>query len=502
MHSRYSVPVLVAALSLASAAAFATTPTISVARPTNNSKTTSPVHYQATASSPDCAKGISAMRIYSAPGVEANTVAGGKLDSYINLPVGTYPTVIVAYDNCGGVATADVTVTTTSETTPGGFVYTVNSNWSADNKTNTLNFVMGFTIVAGDGSLALTGQDPVKTNIDPLSVAPDYGGYRLYVGDYVSGDVVAYFVNRDNGYPTAVPGAPFPANRAVSVVAVHPSGKLIFAARDENSTSGDGVAVFELQSNGSLVQAPGSPYSTQSGPLAMVVDPTGKYLYIADASNYIDAFNIDTSNATLSPLPGSPFKISVPSDCHPHSGAFPNAIIAPAGKYLYTADSFMDSISGYSIGGSGVPTEIAGSPWPIDGGCDVPPTCQQCAFNPYSVAVDGTGKFLYAFNSDIESISIFSIAENGVLTYVKDTAQGVCCLLPIRTDSTGNYLYAGAGGYEKVPAGYVGLVGFSINHTTGDLTPLPTSPYNYPVLSTTSNGLTNYSLLSSFTVTR
>jgi hypothetical protein len=27
---------------------------------------------------------------------------------------------------------------------------------------------------------------------------------------------------------------------------------------------------------------------------------------------------------------------------------------------------------------------------------------------------------------------------------------------------------------------YNALVGFSINHSTGDLTPLPTSPYTYP----------------------
>lgn len=52
---------------------------------------------------------------------------------------------------------------------------------------------------------------------------------------------------------------------------------------------------------------------------------------------------------------------------------------------------------------------------------------------------------------------------------------------PVRTDSTGNYLYVGSCGVN-VPNGYGALVGFSINHTTGDLTELPSSPYTYPAI--------------------
>jgi hypothetical protein len=35
----------------------------------------------------------------------------------------------VARDNCGGVGSADVTITTTSESKPAGFVYAVNSDY-------------------------------------------------------------------------------------------------------------------------------------------------------------------------------------------------------------------------------------------------------------------------------------------------------------------------------------------------------------------------------------
>ena len=482
MHSRFipsALSFMLSALFL-SATAFATTPTITVTSPANNSQTTSPVNYVASASSPDCANGISAIRIYSAPSVSAYTVAGGQMNTYINLTPGTYNTVVQAWDNCGGVAKADITITTTAESQPGGFVYTVNNDYFSG---NTANFVQGFTIVAGNGALAPILQGPVKANVAPQSVASDKGGYRLYVGDQVSGDVFPYFINRSNGYLTPVPGAPFPVDRSVSAVAVHPNGKLIFAARDEQHP-GDGVAVFQLQSNGSLLAAPGSPYVTQIGPQALVVDPSGKYLYVAEQSgdqeSYIDALEIDESSGALTPLPGSPFQIPIPSNCAA-GAANPFDIIDLAGNYLYTADTFMDSISGFAIvGTTGTLTDVAGSPWPDNGGCDVPPQCTSCYDNPISLAVDGTGKFLYGLNSaaDIDDISIYSIGANGALTFVKYTGINVGCFGSLRVDATGNYLYTGSCG-AGVPAGYIGLVGFSINHTTGDLTELPTSPYTY-----------------------
>jgi 6-phosphogluconolactonase (cycloisomerase 2 family) len=463
-------------------AAFATTPTITISSPDNDSETASPVHYVGLATSPSCANGISAIRIYSAPGVEANTSAGGTLDTYINLPIGTSHTVVVAYDNCGGVATSDVAVTITSETQPAGFVYTVNTDCcQAGTGTDAINEVMGFTVVPGTGALAKTLQGPVNANKAPYSVASDSGGYRLYVGDYVSGDVFPYFINRDNGYLTPVPGAPFPADRSVFAVAVHPNNALIFAALNENA-SGDGVAVFQLQSNGSLVEAPGSPYATEPGPDALTIDPTGKFLYVTSDRGYINAFAINVSNATLTPVSGSPFQLTLPNNCDGTYGTLPTDIIDLNGKQVYTADSELDSISGYSIdSANGTLTEISGSPWPDFGGCTVPIGSYGYYDNPASLAVDSTGKFLYGFDYAMEEISIYSIAADGALTFVKNTAQGlVGCFGPIRTDPTGNYIYAATCGGMSVPYNYLGLAGFSINHTTGDLTPLPSSPYTYP----------------------
>jgi len=455
--------------------AAAADPIVYISSPANGISTTGPVEYIASASSPGCAQGILAMRIYSAPHVEAFTIDGGKIDTYINLQPGTYNTVVQAWDNCGNVGKANATITITGEAQPAGFVYTVNIQNSGAGQGS---FILGHTIVAqGNGALAQTGQGPVLANQEPVAVAADKGGYRLYVADWYSGDVFAYFIDRRNGYLSPVPGAPFAAHRSVSAVAVHPSGKLIFAALSEYA-AGDGVAVFQLQDDGSLNLAPGSPYATQTGPQAFTQDPGGNYLYVADGSGYIDAFQVDTVSSALTPLPGSPFQFSQ-TEC---GIAYPRELFNLAGNYLYAADGTSGVVDGNAISPSvGTFTALSGSPW-LDthceggGGIDYP----EAWMSPRSLAVDGSGKFLYALNNWEDNIAIYSIASDGTLKFVKFAAQNIACYGAVRTDPTGNYLYAGSCVMPAPLNNYNALVGFSINHSTGDLEPLPTSPYTYP----------------------
>jgi len=436
------------------------------------------VNYVASATSSGCAQGILAIRIYSAPHVEAFTGAGAKINTYINLQPGAYNTVVQAWDNCGNVGKTNVTITVAGEAQPAGFVYTVNF----DEDSNNPPFLQEFAIVPGNGALAPTGQGPVLANQEPVAVASDQGGYRLYVADYYSGDVYAYFIDRRNGYLSPVPGTPFAAHRSVDAVAVHPSGKLIFAGLSEYA-AGDGVAVYQLQDDGSLKLAPGSPYATQIGPQAFAMDPNGNYLYVADGNGnggtgYIDAFAVDTVSAALTPLPGSPFAVPPYAPCFV---SYPVDLFNLSGNYLYAADGVNGVIDGYSIAPTvGTLTKVSGSPW-LDtqceggGGIDYP----QAFMSPRSLAVDGKGKFLYALNNWENDIAIYSISSDGALKFLKFTAKNIACNGAVRTDSTGNYLYAGSCN-AGLPDHYNALVGFSINHSTGDLTELPTSPYTYP----------------------
>jgi 6-phosphogluconolactonase len=450
--------------------AWATTPIITVKSPANNSDVVSAVNYVASATSSECAKGMSSMQVYSQPGFLAYGTPGGSMNTYISLQPGTYDTTVQAWDWCGGTAKVNITITVTSSKPGAGFFYITEPNY---------NLVQGFTI-SSQGSLTGIPQGAVATNVEPWSISGDKGGYRLYVGDYKSGDVFAYFIDHTNGYLSPVPGSPFPVDHSVTSVAVHPSGDYVYATRNENA-SGDGIAAFHVNSDGSLTEISGSPYATENNPWSLTIDPSGKYLYVTfplgEAAGEIAGFSINSSGE-LTALAGSPYTAPAgPDACS--TTASPNDVVDLAGKYAYSADFSNDQIDGFDISTSGTLTNIAGSPWLDNGGCrDQYTQYGEETYDPGFVAIDGTGKFLYAENIDLKTISIYSIDSTGTLTFLKNTASAsgdICDGGPMVTDPAGNYLYLP--GCTISGMTYNQVVGFTINHSTGDLTPVPGSPF-------------------------
>jgi|SRR6185312_7190128 len=87
-------------------------PTITVASPKAGSVGT-PTYFDATASTSSCAAGISAVRIYTAPGVMAFTTNSPHLETFLKLKPGTYNTVIQAWDNCGATSKFPITIAVT-----------------------------------------------------------------------------------------------------------------------------------------------------------------------------------------------------------------------------------------------------------------------------------------------------------------------------------------------------------------------------------------------------
>ena len=98
-----SIPMLLASAANAS-------PTVIVISPKGGGSFGSPVLYEAYATSAGCA-GVSAMRIYTAPGVIGFTTSGAHIEHFVTLAPGTYSTAVQAWDNCGGVAKATVDLT-------------------------------------------------------------------------------------------------------------------------------------------------------------------------------------------------------------------------------------------------------------------------------------------------------------------------------------------------------------------------------------------------------
>jgi hypothetical protein len=108
---------------------------ISVTSPSSGAQVQSPVHFVASAQSPNCPNGVASMGIYSAPYQLAYSVTGSKLDTYLTLGAGTYNAVIQEWDNCGWSASAPITITvgsggtSSSSATAGTFSNLQSSTW-------------------------------------------------------------------------------------------------------------------------------------------------------------------------------------------------------------------------------------------------------------------------------------------------------------------------------------------------------------------------------------
>ncbi|MFZ0957946.1 MAG: hypothetical protein WAN60_16500 [Candidatus Sulfotelmatobacter sp.] len=82
---------------------------VTVSAPAPGSQVSTTVQYVASAST-GCAAGVSAIGIYSAPGVLAYSTSGSSLNTELSLSPGTYQTVVQAWDNCGGTSKTPVTI--------------------------------------------------------------------------------------------------------------------------------------------------------------------------------------------------------------------------------------------------------------------------------------------------------------------------------------------------------------------------------------------------------
>ena len=183
----------------------------------------------------------------------------------------------------------------------------------------------------------------------------------VYVANSTSNNVSAYSIGA-NGALTPVPGSPFAAGTQPQSVAVDPTAKFAYVANLGSApTFNSNVSAYSIGANGALTPIPGSPFAAGNRPAVVAVDPTGKFAYVANSGIFpipgsVSGYSIG-ANGALTPVPGSPFK-ALDS---------PNSVdVDPTAKFVYVAnsnDSNVPNISGFIIGASGALTTAPGSPY-------------------------------------------------------------------------------------------------------------------------------------------
>ncbi len=283
-------------------------------------------------------------------------------------------------------------------------------------------------------------------------------GQVVYVADHDANSVSAFSINGATGALTAIPGSPF-ATVHPTAVAVHASGKFVYAVNDGGTVS----AYTVNPASGALTPAPGSPFpavSQQSGG-TLALDPGGKFVFVNNnyyGSSSVSVFSINPASGALTAAAGSPF---------PTTTSIPVAV-HPSGKFLYLDGYGLsgNGIAVYSVDGvSGALRAVAGSPFR---------TTQSTG----QFVVDPAGKFLYVAGTDLNGagfVSTYAIdGTSGALTAASSRPVNAFNLVGMAMDSSGKFLYL-------TESFNTGILAFAVNPATGTLTPAPGSPFSLAI---------------------
>jgi 6-phosphogluconolactonase len=331
---------------------------------------------------------------------------------------------------------------------------------------NESNSLFAFSIDQTTGALNQTASEtPGGDYVGNTGMVVTPSGNFLYAANDANSEINGYATG-SSGTLSLIAGSPFavqPSSLVIGGFAIDPGGRFLYAG----SQSGFGVVGFTIDSTtGALTSAPGGPFSTGIGtpPADLSIDPTGSFLYastpIDDIPGYnIWGFTIDSATGALSPIAGSPFATV--------SNGQPQGLkVDPSGKFLYVALSNAGSIAAFTIdGASGALTNVPGSPFA---------TASTQFTQTYEIAVSPSGKFLYAFNFNGNTMAAFTIdSSSGVLSTVTGSP------FPVNPNGEGGIIVDPSGKFLYLTIGFgtpSAFVIFNIDPNSGALTPNPESP--------------------------
>jgi len=252
--------------------------------------------------------------------------------------------------------------------------------------------------------------------------------HYIYATLPAANELGVYREDPNSGVLTQISGSPYSVGDGAHYVVLHPSGKFLYVANPGiGGASENDISLFTIASNGSLTEVPPRAPIGQnaSQPEILAMDPAGKYLYVANTqSENISVFSIDSSSGTLTQLANSPFSIGLP---------MLNMQLTASGNYLYVSAASGSSASPGWIAGFSV---TAGALQRVS-------LISSDGVNPYGLAIDPNGTYLYAGNTSSNSISIFSGANTGTLKEVSGSPFADIYNDPVALllDSKGQYLY-------------------------------------------------------------
>jgi DNA-binding beta-propeller fold protein YncE len=334
---------------------------------------------------------------------------------------------------------------------------------------NTTGSVSAFTLDATTGGLTALAGSPFASGMNTQGLAwarSPYAAYGpfLYTANYAP--VLTGFSCGATGALTALPGSPFsaPASQSAWASVVEPSGRFVYYANYNNAGAGS-VSGFSLDPvDGHLVAISGSSFPAGNGPAAIAVDPAGRFLYVANSyGNSVSAYTISAITGALSRLDADPGTVGVQDYT---AGSFPNSVaVDPSGRFVYVANSGDGTVSVYGINGAtGALTRVDADPATAG--------IQNFALGrALTVALEPTGRYAYfikdgGFN---QVIACVLDPNTGAISQVSTVGTGA---IPraLTIDASGKFALVANYGANSVSV-------YTLDPATGALTAVAGSPF-------------------------
>jgi 6-phosphogluconolactonase len=325
--------------------------------------------------------------------------------------------------------------------------------------------IYGFGVHTG-GALSPVPGSPAPTSDGGGPIAITRDSKVLYTTTFDG--LLAFQINADGSLTNASVPSYSMSDAQVGLVS-HPTADFLYASGNSGV-----LTVFAIDSaTGALNPTSSVTLGNEFLENSAVITPNGRYLYQNDldrndglfpTSLQLAAFSTDAATGALSPVPGTPLTVTTPSPSTTSSSG--PMVIDPTGKFLYVGYQFVvvnvgsaGGLAAYSIdAASGALTAVPGSPFDVGG-------------VPSSVAIDASGGFLIVSIFPLgggSRLAVFSIdPDTGALTSVPGSFGSTYVWGAVAADASGPYVYAGTS-LETANSPAIAFV-LSIDQATGAL---------------------------------
>lgn len=256
------------------------------------------------------------------------------------------------------------------------------------------------------GMLTANTPDLIAAGIFPRAMSIDSANQYAYVAN-MGGTIYAYTIGA--GGVLAGNGSITVGGNPVDVV-VDRTGRYVYLAYDSSNT----VSQFIIEPDGTLT--PNGSIALGAGGMlrTMVAHPTADFVYLLNQTGDIEMLAID-AGGVLSSLGTAATQ------------AFSRGLaIDPAGKYFYVANSVTNTVSQLTIGNDGLLTPHSTAP---------------SGTLPNFITVDPSGRYVYVVSSNSNDISQYAIGNDGSLSAIAPPVASTHGPGAINVERSGTYAY-------------------------------------------------------------